>query len=126
MKKAHLFLFAAAALIFFSKCNDQTQTQAKEAGTDSTDVTKNWKIGVQMWTFMHFPFVTALEKADSAGAKYIEAFPGQKLGGDMKGSFGIDMTADEKAKLKQILQSKGISIVAMGVITPGTIDEWKK
>jgi sugar phosphate isomerase/epimerase len=128
MKKVSLFLFAALTIIFFSKCSDQSssQTQTTEAKPDSTDVTKNWKIGVQMWTFMHFSFVTALDKVDSAGAKYIEAFPGQKLGGDMKGSFGVDMTADEKAKIKQLLQAKGISIVAMGVVVPNGVAEWKK
>jgi sugar phosphate isomerase/epimerase len=129
MKKlAQFLLLAIITILFFSSCNDQSASQqaAAESGKDSADVTKNWKIGVQMWTFMRFPFVTALDKVDSAGAKYIEAFPGQELGGGMKGAFGIDMSADEKAKVKQILQAKGISIIAMGVITPKTIDEWKK
>ena len=125
-KQAQLFLFVAATIFFFTKCNDQSQQQTTESKTDSTDVTKNWKIGVQMWTFNHFPFVTALDKVDSAGAKYIEAFPGQKLGDGMKGSFGIDMSDSDKAKLKQILQTKGISIVAMGVIVPKDVAEWKK
>ncbi len=125
-KQAQLFLFVAATIFFFTKCNDQSQQQTTESKTDSTDVTKNWKIGVQMWTFNHFPFVTALDKVDSAGAKYIEAFPGQKLGDGMKGSFGIDMSDSDKAKLKQILQTRGISIVAMGVIVPKDVAEWKK
>src|SRR5277367_6801493 len=43
---------------------------------------KDWKIGVQMWTFHFVSFVKALDKADSAGVHYIEAFPGQTLGGD--------------------------------------------
>jgi sugar phosphate isomerase/epimerase len=125
-KQAQLFLLLAFAIIFFTKCSDQPSQQTTDAKTDSTDVTKNWKIGVQMWTFNQFPFVTALDKVDSAGAKYIEAFPGQKLGGGMKGSFGIDMSDSDKAKLKQILQTKGISIVAMGVIVPKDVAEWKK
>jgi sugar phosphate isomerase/epimerase len=125
-KQAQLFLLLALTIILFTKCNDQSSQQTTDAQTNSTDVTKNWKIGVQMWTFNHFPFVTALDKVDSAGAKYIEAYPGQELGGGMKGGFGIDMSADDKAKLKQILQSKGISIVAMGVIVPKDVAEWKK
>jgi sugar phosphate isomerase/epimerase len=125
-KQAQLFLLFAFTVVFFTKCSDQSSQQTTDLKTDSTDVTKNWKIGVQMWTFNQFPFVTALDKVDSAGAKYIEAFPGQQLGGGMKGGFGIDMSADDKAKLKQILQSKGISIVAMGVIVPKDVAEWKK
>ncbi len=90
------------------------------------DETKNWKLGVQMWTFNHFSFVNALDKVDSSGIKFIEAFPGQALGGGMPDSFGIAMSAESRAKLKMILQSKGISMVAFGVIAPETIDEWKK
>ena len=127
-KQAQLFLLAAVAILFLATCHDQSPSQqpAADAGKDSADVTKNWKIGVQMWTFMRFDFVTALAKVDSAGAKYIEAFPGQKLGGNLKGSFGVQMSADDRASLKQLLQAKGITMVAMGVITPESVDEWKK
>lgn len=108
--------------------NDTTDSTARSADSASAtpSVASGWKIGVQLWTFHFVPFVQALDKADSAGVKYLEAFPGQKLGGDMKGSFGPDMTAEEKTKIKQLLQTKGLSIVAMGVISPKNIDEWKK
>src|SRR5580692_3460594 len=131
-KRMYASLICLAAVISFSACNDQSK-QADDSKKDSTStmadsssVTKNWKIGVQLWTFHYFPFVTAIAKVDSAGVKYVEAFPGQPLGGDMKDTFGIRMSADSRAKIKQLLQSKGISIVAMGVIVPKTIDEWKK
>ncbi|MBS1917519.1 MAG: sugar phosphate isomerase/epimerase [Bacteroidetes bacterium] len=124
------FSFLLLIVVFFTQCNNQPQQADTSAAKDSTsatnDVTRNWKLGVQMWTFHYFPFVTALDKVDSAGVKFIEAFPGQKLGGDMKGEFGIKMDDSEKAKIKQLLQSKGIQIVAMGVITPSSIEEWKK
>ena len=87
---------------------------------------KNWKIGVQMWTFHFVPFVKALDKADSAGIKYLEAFPGQRLGGGMPGAFGIGMADSTREKVRQLLQSKGILIYSMGVISPRTIDEWVK
>ncbi len=95
---------------------------AKNAGK----AIKDWKLGVQMWTFHYFPFVTALDKVDSSGIKYIEAFPGQTLGGGMVGKFGIGMSTEDKTKLKELLKSKGIRIVAMGVIVPKTIDDWRK
>jgi sugar phosphate isomerase/epimerase len=87
---------------------------------------KDWKLGVQLWTFMKFDFVTAIGKVDSAGVKYVEAFSGQRLGGGMQHSFGPEMTADEITQVKQLLQSKGIHIVAMGVIVPRDLAEWKK
>ena len=86
----------------------------------------DWKLGVQLWTFMKFDFVTAISKVDSAGVKYVEAYSSQPLGGGMKGNFGPDMTPEEKTQVKQLLRSKGITIVAMGVIVPRTLDEWKK
>lgn len=79
-----------------------------------------------MWTFRLFTFTEALDKVDSAGIRNIEAFWGQKLGGDMKGEFGAGMDADTKTKLKKHLQDKGIQIVAMGVITPKDKAEWIK
>lgn len=129
INRAFLFTLLAATL---SQCNNQTQ-QAEEPKKDSSnlaakpDPTKEWRIGVQMWTFNHFTFVEGLAKVDSAGIKYIEAFPGQKMGdGFGKESFGINLSPESKEKLKQLLQLKGIHIVAMGVIVPMKIDEWKK
>src|SRR4051795_8583556 len=105
---------------------DTTSTSASTENAATSNATANWKIGVQMWTFRMFPFADALNKVDSAGVKYIEAFFDQKLGAGMPGSFGIKMSADTRTKLKQLLQSKGIQIVAMGVISPKNKDEWKK
>jgi sugar phosphate isomerase/epimerase len=95
-------------------------------GTISPITPKDWKIGVQLWTFHFVPFVNALDKADSAGIKYLEAFPGQPLGGGMNETFGIRMSEDSKEKIKLLLHTKGMHIVAMGVITPKSIDEWKQ
>jgi sugar phosphate isomerase/epimerase len=107
--------------------NTQTGDSSTTAADSSTvSITKNWRLGVQLWTFMKFDFVTALSKVDSSGVKYVEAFSHQALGGGMKGYFGPDMTPDEKARVKQLLQSKGITIVAMGVIVPKDLAEWKK
>ena len=109
--------------------DDTTKKDSTAAAGDSSAaaITKDWKIGVQMWTFhVAGPFVKSLDKVDSAGLKFIEAFPGQPLGGDMKDTFGIRMSAASRAELKTLLQSKGIQIVAMGVIQPNTIAEWKQ
>jgi sugar phosphate isomerase/epimerase len=124
--KRIVFSFAfLLAIILFTQCNNQAQQQS-DTTKDSTDVTQGWKLGVQMWTFHYFPFVTAIEKVDSTSIKFIEAYPGQPLGGGMKDTFGITMSDSSKAKVKQLLQSRGIHIVAMGVISPETIAEWKK
>ncbi|MDQ6902667.1 MAG: sugar phosphate isomerase/epimerase [Bacteroidota bacterium] len=137
MKKIAFHLLTCICMMALTRCNssstktetssDSTSVSTSGAtGSDTNNVTANWKIGVQMWTFRVFTFAEALDKVDSAGVKYIEAFWGQPLGAGMKDSFGIRMSDDSKAKIKQMLQSKGISIVAMGVIVPQNREEWKK
>jgi len=134
MKLIAGFLVAMLGIFAITSCNsnssstaeaDSTSTAAKDT-VASIGSTANFKLGVQMWTFRMFTVAEALDKVDSAKIKHIEAFWGQKLGGDMKGEFGIKMSADDKEKLKKLLQSKGINIVAMGVISPGTKEEWVK
>ncbi|MBX3255278.1 MAG: sugar phosphate isomerase/epimerase [Chitinophagaceae bacterium] len=127
-------LFAALCSLAIFSCNSGNSDAAEgaDAGTQSKDAvvntgsTEGFKLGVQMWTFRMFSLADALNKVDSAGIKHIEAFWGQKLGGGLPGEFGIAMSADTRAKLKELLQSKGINIVAMGVISPKDKEEWVK
>ena len=114
MKKIIPFILLVSTIVFL-------------AASPKKHAVKDWKIGVQMWTFNHFTFVEALNKVDSAGVKYIECYRNQKMGeGFGNETFGPDLSADSRAKLKELLKSKGIHIWALGVITPRTVDEWKK
>jgi sugar phosphate isomerase/epimerase len=134
MKRLASMILGALCLVAVSCGSNQSKntttdtTAATTATTDSSSggSTAGFKIGIQMWTFRMFPFADALNKVDSAQVKNIEAFFGQKLGGGMPGEFGIKMSSDTRAKLKQLLQQKGIQIVAMGVITPKDSTEWRK
>lgn len=132
MKKISFLLLGFVCIVAFSECNSGNSSKSSstdsttKTSTDTFNVAANWKLGVQMWTFRVFTFAEALDKVDSAGVKYIEAFWGQPLGAGLKDSFGIRMSDASKAKVKQLLQSKGISIVAMGVISPATREEWTK
>jgi sugar phosphate isomerase/epimerase len=124
--------FSVFGLFAVSSCNNSTQSSTTADSTQvktdsaSSGSTAGFKLGVQMWTFRMFPFTEALNKVDSSGIKNIEAFWGQKLGAGFKGSFGGDMNKEDREKLKQLLQAKGIHIVAMGVIVPKTRAEWIK
>lgn len=105
---------------------DSTTTAATKDSTVSEGSTAGFKLGVQLWTFRLFSFTDAVNKVDSAGIKHIEAFWGQQLGGGLKGVFGPEMTPETRTKVKELLASKGISIVAMGVISPKDEKEWQK
>lgn len=127
------FFLSILGMVSISACNNSTQqasttdsAQVKSDTMAASGSTAGFKLGVQMWTFRMFSFTDALKKVDSSGIKNIEAFWGQKLGDGMKGSFGADMSADDREKLKQLLLVKGIHIVAMGVIVPKNKAEWIK
>ena len=114
-------------LVLFFACNNASTEKTPVTSTaDSSSVTDNWKIGVQLWTFRLFTQEAALAKADSAGIKFIEAFPGQVLDKTGKDTFGISMSAAGRQKLKDLLKLHDIKMVAMGVTTPGTKEEWIK
>jgi len=85
-----------------------------------------WKLAVQAWSFNRFTFVEAVKFAKKMGLKYIEAFPGQKLNelGDETTHFDMDMAT--RKKMKDILDHFGIKMVAYGVVTCKTPEEWKK
>jgi sugar phosphate isomerase/epimerase len=138
MKRAALYLMPILGFILLYGCNGSSsggsvtdsaamKTDSSSAKTESlTGTTAGFKLGVQMWTFKEFSFSDALDKVDSAGIKNIEAFTDQKLGGGMTGSFGLKMNKETREKLKQLLQKKGIQIVAMGVTTPDNKADWIK
>lgn len=132
MKKIAFAFLGLMCLIALTRCNSSTDSKSNSSDSasmnstaDTSNVTANWKLGVQMWTFRMFTFEQALGKVDSCGIKYIEAFWGQPLGAGLKDSFGVRMSDASKAKIKELMQQKGISMVAMGVIVPKTREEWK-
>jgi len=121
MKNKFSLFAGLLSLLTFIACNTQS-SQKEEAVTasvaDSASVTNNWKLGVQLWTFRLFSQEVALAKADSAGIKYVEAFLGQPVDNTSKDTFGINLSAGGRQKLKGLLQLHHIQMVAMGVTTP--------
>lgn len=124
--KFSFYCFIAALLILFSCNNSSTPKEAVANNTDSVSVTDSWKIGVQLWTFRLFTMEVALAKADSAGIKFVEAFPGQILDKTNKDTFGISMSTAGRQQLKNLLKLHNIQMVAMGVTTPETKVDWIK
>jgi sugar phosphate isomerase/epimerase len=131
MKKQFYRMLVLAAAVLAMACNsnpspkkDGIDTAASAKADSAPAVTDNWKLGVQLWTFRMFSMTEALQKVDSCGIKYVEAFWGQALGGETKDTFGIHMAQAGRDKLKELLKSHNIQMVAMGVITPGTREDW--
>jgi sugar phosphate isomerase/epimerase len=95
----------------------QAQTKAEKNG---------WRLGMQSYTFHKFTLVEALDKTQQIGLKYIEVYPGHKLGGKWGDQvFGAQLDKKTQAEIKTFATSKGIKIVAMGVVVTEKPTEWE-
>lgn len=114
------FIFAAAVLftgLTVTSCG-QKQTKAESQG---------WKLAMQSYTFHRFTFEEALDKTAECGVKYIEAYPGHKLGGKWDDqTFGFQMDGQTREEILGLAQSKGVRIVGTGVFATDDLSEWEK
>ncbi len=75
-----------------------------------------WRLAVQAYTFNHFSFFEAIEKAKEAGVDLIEAYPGQRLTKDAKTVFDHNAPLAVLAKAKMKLEKEGVRLVNYGVV----------
>jgi len=116
-KTMAIFFFAA----FFSANQNIIQAQT------NPESSLGWELGVQTWSFNRFTLAEALDKVDSLGVKYIQAYPGQKIGGGIEGSF--DYKNIDKATQSQVLdllKRKGVELISYGVVSPNNENDWQK
>ncbi len=131
MKKQFYGILGIAAVVLVSVAwskhsSAEKNKKAMDAGnkTEAAAGIGDWKLGVQLWTFRVFTMTEALQKVDSCGIKYVEAFWGQALDKNSKDAFGAGMSQAGRDKLKALLKSHHIKMIAMGVIAPNTKEEW--
>src|SRR4051794_1855601 len=84
-----------------------------------------WKLGAQSYTFNRFSFFEAIDKIDSCGLRFVEAFPGQNIGGGLEGKMDYHMSAERRTQVLQKLKAKGITLVSYGVVSANTDADWK-
>lgn len=112
-----MFLAAAAIAVAAIGCAPR-QTAAEKLG---------WKLAMQSYTFHKFSFEEALDKTAELGVKYIEAYPGHKLGGKWGDqTFGYAMDGQIRKEVLELAASKGVRIVGSGVFVPSDPSEWEK
>jgi sugar phosphate isomerase/epimerase len=76
-----------------------------------------WELGVQSYSFNRFTFFESVDKAKAMNLRYIEAYPGQKLGGELgNAAMGPDLPISVLAQVKNKLDKAGIKLVAFGVV----------
>ena len=102
---------------FITALTTQAQAKAEKQG---------WRLGMQSYSFHLFTLTEALDKTQELGLKYIEIFPGHKLGGKWGDQvFGPLLDPKTRLELKRLADSKGIKIVSMGVVVTNNPEEWE-
>ncbi|MCD8134718.1 MAG: sugar phosphate isomerase/epimerase [Parabacteroides gordonii] len=109
------FIVLVCSLFTFSS---QGQTKAEKNG---------WRLGMQSYSFHLFTLTEALDKTQQLGLKYIEVYPGHKLGGKW-GDKIFDFNLDKKTQkeLKELAATKNIKIVGTGVYVAEKSSDWEK
>jgi len=83
------------------------------------------KLALQAYTFRDRTFVKTVETAKRLGIKYIEMYPGQKLGGGMEGNTDFKKIKPETVKqLKKFIDDSGVKVVSYGVTGAGSEEQW--
>ncbi len=117
MKKTFFALsLAFIALLFTSMKADNKLTPEK----------LGWKLAVQAWTFKEYTFAETLPKIKQLGLKYVEAYPGQKIGGGYEGTTNYTSDAKARTEMKKLLKENGITLINYGVVRAKSDKEWKQ
>ena len=100
------------------KANVKSDLTKKEIKVNYQDVRiKHFPIAMQCWTFRKFSFFETLGKINKLGIKYVEAYPGQKLGKKFSGTkFDHNMKEDQIRIVKDKLKEHGLQLVSYGVV----------
>lgn len=87
---------------------------------------RDWKLGVQTWSLRQFTFCESLAQLSDMGVKYVEAYPGQKIGGGVEGTTHFTMSEETRNALKGKLDAAGIKILSYGVVGGKDEAEWRQ
>lgn len=82
---------------------------------NNSDLTGEFRLSVQAWSFHQYTAFEAIDKTAEAGAPLIEFFPGQKMAPDSEVQVGPDMGDEATKRLQAHLREKGVRAIAFGV-----------
>ncbi len=100
--------------------------QAIKAYDDSALEKLEWKLAVQARTFRLFTIKETLDKLNELGIKYIELYPGQRIGAGIEGTTAYDADEKTRDKIKELLDKKGIKAINYGMVQGNTEEQWNQ
>jgi len=85
-----------------------------------------WKprLALQLYSFRDRSFTEAVVAAKRLGFQYVEAYPGQKLGGSFAGDMSFKLPVAQREEIKRFLNEQGVKLVSFGVVGAGSEREW--
>lgn len=111
-----MIMLAVVCMAMTTSCKEKAQENAED-----------WKFAIQSYTFHEFSLMEALDKCQELGVKYIEVYPGHRLGGkwgDQQFWPSLDDTTQQE--ILQIAKEKDVRIVATGVFTSDNPADWEQ
>lgn len=130
MKKTIGFIAVCLVSSFLLSCSLMAKKDSgteKQTGSLTKAEQNGWRLAIQSYSFNRFPLTEALDKTKELGIKYIEVYPGHKLGGEWGDKvFGFDLDTQTRQGLKDLAASKDIKIIATGVFVANESSDWAK
>lgn len=87
---------------------------------------KDWKVGVQAYSFRKFTFAETLDELEKMGVNYLEIYPGQRLGGGLEGKTHHAMDEATRSKVLDMAAAKGVKIVSYGCVKAKDEAGWRE
>ena len=117
---------AASAMLLGTACSTASKAPQTVNQTNYPEEKLGWKLGAQAYTFRLFTFAEALDKIDAAGLRFVEAFPGQKIGAGSEEKMTYELSKEGRELVKKLLKDKKITLHAYGVVGAKSAEEWDK
>ncbi|NGM61098.1 sugar phosphate isomerase/epimerase [Sphingobacterium sp. SGG-5] len=110
-------------IFFVAGCATSSRTKTSSSHPEES---LGWHLGSQAYTFKNFTFTEALDKIDSCGLRYVEAYSGQEIGGGIDEKMGPRMSERSKQYVRALLKKKNITLEAYGVVYAKNDAEWEE
>lgn len=118
-------------VLCLTACGQSKSTANQEAESSNQGIEKAEEHGIylaiQSYSFHRFSLVEALDKTQELGIRYIEIYPGHRIGGEWGDqAFGFTMDEQTRKDIKELAASKGIQIIASGVFVSEQSEDWRE
>jgi sugar phosphate isomerase/epimerase len=119
-------LVAASFTLLLASACIMSKTSKSTSSATNPEAKLGWMLGSQAYSFNRFTFAEAVRKIDSCNLRYVEGFPGQKIGGGLNGTMGPDMDDVTRTAVLALLKAKNVKLVAFGVTGANNEQGWIK